>query len=189
MAAMSSAQLVSALQAQHEKIERNAKNPIALTEAFIAVAECMESYFHISDLAVQSTEVKDSMAKFGWAWLELPEFPVRKLLPAAAKALQRFPQHRGLVLAIADWCTDVCKQNVIAKLEALQSGMLQGLCLAAGHLALRGQYDEDEYLVAGCIFERCRRPQRLPAFSSTRVRSRLKKSSTQWQGTLGVRSD
>ncbi|GAQ91155.1 hypothetical protein KFL_007360020 [Klebsormidium nitens] len=137
--------------------------PTALTEAFIAVAECMESYFYVSDLAVQSAEVKDSMAKFGWAWLELPEFPVRKLFPAAAKALQQFPEHRGLVLAIADWCTDACKQSVIAKLEALRCRMLQGLCLAAGHLALRGRFDSNGYMIAGRIFEAMQKAAETPS--------------------------
>ncbi|GAQ84944.1 hypothetical protein KFL_002130210 [Klebsormidium nitens] len=162
MAAMSSAQWISTLQAQHEKIERSADDPAALTEAFIAVAECMEHYFLTSNEEVQSSDIQASMAKFAWAWVELPQFPVRKLLPAAAKALQRFPQHRGLALAIADWCKDVCTQNVQAKMEAMQCGMLQGLCLAAGHLALCEEFREDEYLLAGCIFEALRKAAEPP---------------------------
>lgn len=162
MAAMSPVQLASALEAQQEKIERNADDPTAVTEAFIAVAECMEQYFLISLEEMQSSAIQESMAKFAWAWVELPQFPVRKLLPAAAKALQQFPKHRGLALAIADWCTDVCTQNVQAKMEAMQCGMLQGLCLAAGHLALCEEFKEDEYLLAGCIFQALRKAAEPP---------------------------
>ncbi|GAQ81037.1 hypothetical protein KFL_000690170 [Klebsormidium nitens] len=156
MAAATAVQLSGVLQEQRAIIERNADNPAALTEAFIAVAKCMEDYFFVSDGEVQSPEINESMAKFGWSWVELPQFPLRQLLPFAAKALQRFPENKALVIVIADWCNDVCKQNMLAKTEAMQCGMLQGLCLAAGHLWQNMTYEEEDYLLAGRIFRALR---------------------------------
>jgi hypothetical protein len=156
MAAVTAVQLSGLLQEQKAIIEHNADNPDVLTKAFTAVVKSMDDYFFVSDREVQSSEINESMAKFGWSWLELPQFPLRQLLPAAAKALQRFPEHKGLVMVVADWCTDVCFLNVLAKIEAMQCGVLQGLCLAAGHLWQNMTYEEDDYLLAGRIFEALR---------------------------------
>lgn len=156
MAAVTAVQLSGLLQEQRAIIERNTENPAALTVAFTAVAKCMEDYFFVSDREVQSPEMNESMARFGWSWVELPQFPLRQLLPFAAKALQRFPEHKALVVVTADWVTEVCKQNVLAKTEAMQCGILQGLCLAAGHLWQNMTYEEEDYLLAGRIFQALR---------------------------------
>ncbi|GAQ91156.1 hypothetical protein KFL_007360040 [Klebsormidium nitens] len=192
MASMDAAQLMSCELYFHKvTIDQNADNPTVLTEHFIGVAECMEEYFSISDKEAQSTEVKESRSKFGWAWLELPQFPMRELLPVAAKALQRFPMHRGLVLAIADWCIDVCKSNVLAKMEAMRCGMLQGLCLAAGHLALCETFGNDEYLLAGCIFEALRKAAETPSlnFFSRSMKVKDEFYAVAREAWLGVRID
>lgn len=152
MAPVTAVHLSGLLQEQQAIIERNAHNPAALTKAFSEVAKCMENYFFVSDREVQTPEINESMVKFGWSWVELPQFPLRQLLSFAAKALQHFPERKALVVVIADWVTDVCKQNMLAKTEALQCGMLQGLCLAAGHLWQNYTYEEEDYLLAGRIF-------------------------------------
>jgi hypothetical protein len=67
---------------------------------------------------------------------------------------------------IADLCTDICKQNVLAKMEAMRCGILQGLCVAAGALAVSGlseKFGEDEFLLMGRIFEALRKTVKTPS--------------------------
>lgn len=67
---------------------------------------------------------------------------------------------------IADLCTDICKQNVLAKMEAMRCGILQGLCVAAGALAVSGlseKFGEDEFLLMGRIFEALQKTVETPS--------------------------
>lgn len=118
----------------------------------------MPSYFQTSALERQSREVLESQIRHSWRWVELPQFPLRRFLPLAARALCRFPEHKGLVLIVADLCTDFFKQNMIAKMEGMRCGILQGLCMAAGQLAtLSANFSEDDLRIAERIFEAVRK--------------------------------
>ncbi|GAQ91158.1 hypothetical protein KFL_007360030 [Klebsormidium nitens] len=144
--------LLRELERLRAKIERNAHNPAALTRAFISVSELVPSYFTTSVGETQSREVLESRTRHSWRWVELPQFPLRRFLPLAARALCRFPEERGLVLMIADLCTDLFKQNMIAKMEGMRCGILQGLCSAAGQVALSEPFSQDDMLFAERIF-------------------------------------
>lgn len=144
--------LVQELERLHAKIERNANNPAALTRAFVSLSELVPGYFSTSVGERQSQEVLASRTRLSWRWVELPQYPLRRFLPLAARALSRFPEHRGLVLMIADLCTDLFKQNMIAKMEAMRCGILQGLCAAAGQVALSESFSQDDMLFAERIF-------------------------------------
>ena len=99
----------------------------------------------------------------------------------AAQALQKFPEHKGLVLVIADLVTDICKQNVLAKMEAMRCGILQGLCLAAAQLAASDSFEDDKYLLVGRIFEAIQKAVETPGVdflcSSKRDQGNLLQSS------------
>jgi hypothetical protein len=82
------AQLAEELEKQLSKIDHNADDPAVLLEAFITVSECIATYLTVSRQATQSQEVRDSRTKFCWIWVELPQFPLRRFPPAAAKALR-----------------------------------------------------------------------------------------------------
>lgn len=75
MAAVTAAQLSGLLQEQKNIIELNEDNPDVLTKAFTAVAKSMNDYFFVSDREVQSSEINESMAKFGWSWLGVTPVP------------------------------------------------------------------------------------------------------------------
>ncbi|GAQ79951.1 hypothetical protein KFL_000420220 [Klebsormidium nitens] len=154
---MAAAQVVQSLRRHFDIIQDNEDNADVLTENFMAVASLIPRYWEEALKLKATKELKESMKRFHWCWIELPEFPLRRLVPTAAKALQMHPKNRGLVTILADLFEDVCKQVMPNKQEALKAGVLAGFLEAvlqvvvvgpAGFSLLR---QEEAELIEGCL--------------------------------------
>ncbi|GAQ79626.1 hypothetical protein KFL_000340290 [Klebsormidium nitens] len=111
------------------------RNIATCFSAWLSLHQSLHHYFALSARAEQSEEVRASQERFDWHWTELPAFPLRRLFPLAAETLSRFPEGSELAMLIADFCVDACKQNVLAKTAAMESGVIQGLCALAARVA------------------------------------------------------
>jgi hypothetical protein len=118
--------LVKLLQKHLETLNQNADNEVVLVEQFLAVARLVPQYWAEAVKVKQTKEIKDSQKKFHWGWIELPDFPLRKFIPPASKALHSFPKNRCLVMILGDLFEDICKQVMMNKQEALKQGIVTG---------------------------------------------------------------
>jgi hypothetical protein len=110
-------------------------NIAACFSAWLSIHQSLDHYFALSARAEQSEEVRASQERFDWHWTELPAFLLRQLFPLAAETLSRFPDGSALAMLVADLCVDACKQNVLAKTAAMESGVIHGLCALAARVA------------------------------------------------------
>lgn len=154
---MAVAQVVQSLQRHVDIIQDNADNADVLTENFMAVTLLIPRYWEEALKSKASKEIKDSMKKFHWSWIELPDFPLRRLISPAAKALQKHPKNRGLVTVLADLFEDVCKQVMLNKEKALEAGVLGGFLeavlqvIVVGPPSFSSLRKEEAGLIEGCL--------------------------------------